>query len=160
MCIRDRIEGEIYLNLYFADEGAEPETANLFVFGNMSSIDVPAGETASLTSTCAFDEDTNLFSVTPHMHAMGSGFSFTRESTGEVLLETEGWSNPETLYMEPSLSVAAGEEFTFTCQWTNTTDEDVGFGQTASDEMCFVFGYNWPSDDLYWRSEYNGCTVQ
>ncbi len=156
----DPIDGEVYLNLYFSDDGAEIKPANLFVFGNMSSIDLPPGETTSLTSTCAFDEDTNLFSVTPHMHALGSGFSFTRDATDEVLLQTEGWSNPETLYLDPTISVSAGETFSFTCQWTNITDEEVGFGQTSADEMCFVFGYHWPATDMYWRSEYNGCTVQ
>lgn len=154
------IEGEVYLNLYFADEGDQIEPANLFVFGNMSSIHLPPGETTSLTSTCAFDEDTNIFSVTPHMHALGSGFSFTRDATDEVLLQTEGWSNPETLYLDPTISVSAGETFTFSCEWTNMTDEEVGFGATSADEMCFAFGYHWPATEMYWRSEYNGCTVE
>jgi hypothetical protein len=159
----DPIDGEIYLNLHFADPEAEIASAQVFVFGNMGGVDIPPHGTQRLTTTCAFPDDVALVSATPHMHALGTRFEIRRhdgEAPAEMLLETTDWHDPETKIFDPPLLLSAGEGLTFTCEWRNDLDHPVGFGQTAEDEMCFVFGYFYPGDEQILQLEINGCTTE
>ena len=161
------IQAEVFLNVEFRaeDELEDLEYAGFYAFGAIQSISIPAGGTQRVTTTCPFEDDVNLFSVTPHLHQLGTGFE-VRVHDGvdvvgeEPLLEADGWYNAETTYLDPALPLSAGEGLTFTCEWTNTTDSYVDFGQTSEDEMCFVFGFAWPLTGYYFAADYNGaCTT-
>jgi len=156
------ITGEIYLNLDFAPAGAQLQPAKVYVFGNMGGIDIPAHGTESLTTTCTFPNDTHVVSVTPHMHQLGVGFKIMRydgTQPTDTLYQTDTWDDPKTEIFDPVLDMKAGEGLTFTCDWDNTTDKAVGFGQTSKDEMCFVFGYYYPADQKLLRLDITGgCT--
>lgn len=156
------ILGEIYLNLYYAEEAEEIEPARFYAFGNMGSIDIPAGGTQRLTSTCNFPGEMNLFSITPHMHRLGTGFevSFNDGGTvGDPLLSQLNWDSPSSAYLDPPMPVSPEDGLTFTCEWTNPTDSDVGFGPSYNDEMCFVFGFVYPAPGPVWAFDYNGGCV-
>jgi len=157
---------EAYLNVEFAPEEdlEDLEYAGFYAFGAIQGIAIPAGATQRLTASCPFPSDVNLFSVTPHMHQLGTGFEVSVHDgaggVGDPILTSDGWSNAETAYLEPALSVAAGAGLTFTCEWTNSTDRYIDFGQTAEDEMCFVFGFAWPLPGYYFAADYDGtCTI-
>ena len=158
------IEAEIYMNLYFADPGAQVETAQVYVFGNIGGIDIPAQGQQTLTTTCTFESDVNVVTLTPHMHALGTGFTVKRydgTAASDLLYETNTWDNPATQLFDPPLAMTAGQGLTFTCEWTNDTDRNVKFGQTADDEMCFVFGYVYPAPDPILRLDLNeGCVTE
>ncbi len=158
------IEAEIYMNLYFADPAEQVETAQVYVFGNMGGIEIPAQGTQSLTTTCTFESEVNLVTVTPHMHALGRHFlvrAFDGSTAGELLYETKTWDNPSTRLFDPPRRMEAGEGLTFTCEWANDTDRTVRFGQTSEDEMCFVFGYVYPAAEPILRLDLNdGCVTE
>ncbi len=159
----DVLDAEVYLNLHFADEDetAGMETAGLYVMGNITDWTVPAGGTGEITFSCPFPEAVDVFSLTPHMHAMGTGFKATDLDSGEVLMESDDWNSPTSTYLEPVRHFEEGEGMTVTCEWANTTDQDAEFGGTSNDEMCFLFGYHWPAaSSMRFLSEYTGCTVQ
>lgn len=153
------LQAEVYLNLHFAQDPASTEKAGLYVMGNIGDVAIPAGSEASLTTTCPFPKDVDVFSLTPHMHAMGTGFHAERISTGEVLMETDTWDSPASAYFDPVQHFAAGDGMTLTCSWANPTEQDAFFGSTSADEMCFLFGYHWPADGFLFLSEYTGCSV-
>jgi hypothetical protein len=46
---------------------------------------------------------------------------------------------------QPPIAFTRSNGLSFQCDWTNTTDQLVSFGEGALDEMCFVFGYYYPS---------------
>jgi len=157
------LTGELWFNLEFLEEGATPEAARLYVMANITAIDVPAQGEQTLTTTCTFPADANVLSLTPHMHAHGRSFEADLVRGGDVtpLLSTTGWSNPETTWFDPGLTVSAGDGVRFTCAYTNDGDTAITFGPTADDEMCMLFGYHWPAEDLVWRADYDAsaCTL-
>jgi hypothetical protein len=154
----DAVQGEVYINLHFADDPEGMEEANLFAFSNVVNISIPAQSTHTLTTTCTFPADARLLTATPHMHQLGTGFTvnhYDGQQAGELLLDSPGWEAPETVWFDPPYEVSAGDGLTFSCAWTNYTDEDVHFGPTGDDEMCTVFGYYYPGDGLLWRADYD-----
>jgi hypothetical protein len=161
------IIAEAYLNVEFVAEEdlADIEYAGFYAFGAIQSIGIPAGGTQRVTTTCAFPDDVSLFSITPHLHKLGTGFEVSlhdgTEVVGEPLLQADGWFNAETSYLQPAAALSAGEGLTITCEWTNPTDQYVDFGQTTEDEMCFVFGFAWPLPGIgLFAFDYNdGCTI-
>ena len=58
------------------------------------------------------------------------------------------WSNPSWNMLTPDFSFDGQSGLTYQCDWTNTTDEMVGFGESALDEMCFIGGYYYPGTSL------------
>lgn len=162
----DPILAEAFLNVEFApeEELADLEYAGFYAFGAISNISIPAGGTQRLTATCPFPSDVNLFSITPHLHQLGTGFEVSLSDgegpIGDPLLTASGWYNAETQYLTPAAPLSAGEGLTFTCEWSNPTDRYVDFGQTTEDEMCFVFGFAWPLAGYYFAADYDGaCTI-
>ena len=55
------------------------------------------------------------------------------------------WNEPKTVYADPTFSVPSGGGFRFSCEWNNTTDRQVRFGESANQEMCFFWAYYYPS---------------
>lgn len=158
--VGEPLTSEAYLNLHYAEEPEGMEEAGLYVMGNMSDWTVPAGGTGEIRFTCPFDEDVEVFSLTPHQHQLATGFKVEDTQTGEVLMETGEWDAPSSTYFDPPLEFQEGEAMTVTCTWANPGDQDVQFGSSADDEMCFLFGYHWPTSGFRFLSEYTGCSVE
>jgi hypothetical protein len=59
------------------------------------------------------------------------------------------WSEPQTVIHDPPFSVPKGGGFRFTCEYNNTGDQKVGFGEATTDEMCFFWAYYYPSQGSY-----------
>ena len=56
------------------------------------------------------------------------------------------WDEPETTsYNGDPFSIPTDGGLDFECSWTNTTNARVGFGESATDEMCFFWAYYFPS---------------
>jgi len=49
--------------------------------------------------------------------------------------------------MNPELEkrIPTGGGFDFECSWHNTSGSQVGFGESANEEMCFFWAYYYPS---------------
>ena len=48
---------------------------------------------------------------------------------------------PETVRHDPPFQIPSGGAFDLTCDWNNTTGDNVGFGTSVDDEMCFFWAY-------------------
>jgi hypothetical protein len=95
---------------------------------------------------------THQVSITTHQHRLGTGIQVWESSasgqTGTQIANDMDWSNPSWALLSPQLDFDGTNGLTFQCAWTNTTDQTVGFGESALDEMCFVGGYYYPSHGL------------
>jgi hypothetical protein len=95
----------------------------------------------------------HVFAITGHEHHLGTGVEVSVTSSptdpGTVVYNHASpnfsWSDPSTDQQNPAFSVPAGGGFNFTCTWTNTTANSVGFGESACNEMCFFWAYYYPS---------------
>jgi hypothetical protein len=95
---------------------------------------------------------THLITVTTHQHRLGTGAAiWASAAPGDMsnqLTDDLDWSNPSWKPIAPQFDFDGTNGLTYQCDWTNTTDETVGFGESALDEMCFVGGYYYPSQGL------------
>jgi hypothetical protein len=55
------------------------------------------------------------------------------------------WQEPETTIADPPFQIPTGGGFNFTCEWNNPGTDSVGFGESATDEMCFFWAYYYPA---------------
>jgi hypothetical protein len=92
-----------------------------------------------------------FFAITGHEHQLGTdvrvAVSTGPNDPGTSVYDVPGWlwSEPATVQHAPPFTVPANGGFTFSCDWTNTTNNTVSFGESANDEMCFFWAYYYPS---------------
>jgi hypothetical protein len=92
-----------------------------------------------------------IFAITGHEHQWGTGVTVATTTgasgpdTTVYDVDNFNWAEPETVRHDPPFTVPAGGGFRFTCNYRNDSDNAVGFGESANDEMCFFWAYYYPS---------------
>ena len=95
--------------------------------------------------------DVKFFAITGHEHSTGTGVTVQTatdaQSTVDDIYDVPGWlwSEPKTVQLDPPMTLPKDGGFQFTCKWNNTTDNKIGFGESALDEMCFFWAYYYPN---------------
>lgn len=114
-----------------------------------TDFEVPPGETLAIEVTCAFDDDVYLLSLLGHLHEWGKSYSVDynkADGSVERVYEIPEWdleyrdAPPINVYEPGEFQVKAKESFTTVCEWSNTTDEPLGFPV----EMCATVGFAYP----------------
>jgi len=125
-----------------------------FAFWGTLNIDIPPNASANTGQLFqAGVPGTHLISITTHQHRLGTGIEVWEskapsDATGKVIANDTDWANPSWTALDPQYDFDGTSGLTFQCNWTNTTDQTVQFGESALDEMCFVGGYYWPGTFL------------
>jgi len=131
---------------------AAPDTIEHYangLYGSNTDLEIPPGQTASFTKKCLVDVQMNVFVMGSHFHQLGTFFEVYRlDAAGqrvELVYENDDWESPELeFWTETPLVLLPGEGFEYTCHFENTTDQTVGFGPSASDEMCTLAALYYP----------------
>jgi len=95
--------------------------------------------------------DVNFFGITGHTHRFGTNVEvMTTDSeagAGNMVYSVDDWrwDEPDTVRHDPAFNIPAGGGFRFQCDYQNTSDANVGFGESANEEMCFFWAYYYPS---------------
>jgi hypothetical protein len=95
--------------------------------------------------------DANFFAITGHEHQFGTkvtvATSMNQDDPGTSVYDVPNWqwNEPATQMHDPTFKVPDGGGFRFSCEWNNTSDKQVGFGESAEAEMCFFWAYYYPS---------------
>lgn len=135
-------------------EGSFTDEADFLFVGN-PDISIPAMSQMTLGPTyikMPSDLDgINVFALTGHTHQWGLDVNIAT-TTGAGGADTMVydptpflWDEPETVYHDPGFKIPSGGGFRFSCSWDNGSDQSVGFGEGANDEMCFFWAYYYPS---------------
>jgi hypothetical protein len=121
------------------------------------SIRIPANSTGTATGTCTplrnglgLNDAIHVLYSWPHMHRLGRHLTtVVNHSMGpqEVLYDGDFSFDYQVLHDTPLL-LQAGDTLTTRCTYQNTTNNDVRFGQSTTEEMCFDFVYAWPAHAL------------
>jgi len=124
-----------------------------FLFYGTVAIFIPSGK--SLTTPWNYysvPSGLQVFAMTGHTHQLGTNVEVdfaTSADAGTSVYPPEGksfrWSEAPVAYFDPPIAFTADQGFRFRCSWTNTTDQAVGFGESATEEMCFFWAYYYPS---------------
>jgi hypothetical protein len=121
-----------------------------FLFYGTGAINIPPN--ASFSTGPLFQAgpaNTKFFLAMTHQHRLGTGVqlwaSAQKGDQANQLLDDTDWSNPSWKTLTPMFSFDGTSGLTYQCDWTNTTNSTVTFGESALQEMCFVGGYYYPS---------------
>jgi hypothetical protein len=97
----------------------------------------------------------NFFALTGHEHKMGTDVTISTATSATDPAPTSVydvtnwlWSEPATVYQDPTFQVASGGGFKYQCNWFNSNaagTSDIQFGESANDEMCFFWAYYYPN---------------
>jgi hypothetical protein len=143
------------VDFYAADPSTIDHEANILFIGS-PDIDIAPGETKTLhqffqTPSYIDFSQSKIFAITGHTHKMGTDVK-VRVAPSKMGPMTNvyspvpfSWSEPETTNHAPPFSVPKTGGFDFECTYTNTTNQQIGFGESANDEMCFFWAYYYPS---------------
>ncbi len=127
------------------------KNADTILAGTMNVVgigwEIPARAPLTFTTECTYDEDVQYLMALGHMHEWGTHVSIdvTRgDGSVEKIIDQE-WTEdaatgdaPAEYYpVDSPLEIFAGDTVRLTCNWNNTTDEDIAFPR----EMCIFFGY-------------------
>ncbi len=94
----------------------------------------------------------NFFAITGHTHRYGTDMTVATSpsaATGSdtMVYDVPGWAwdEPATIAHDPPFKIPDGGGFRFSCEYKNTSNKTIGFGESANQEMCFFWAYYYPS---------------
>jgi hypothetical protein len=136
--------------------------ADVVAFGTQKITIPPGSDTVADCSVSVQDQfpynlfkDVHIIAAMPHMHKLGVTMSTTLHSgspTGPAsdLGTITSWSFSTQAWVEikgpdgKGIVPKAGDTIETRCEWKNTTDAEVRYGQNTSDEMCYSFTTYYP----------------
>jgi hypothetical protein len=148
----DPLAAHAKLTLHTVEVGTVPQEAGSIMFSDVN-INVPAGAKGRSTLTCPITSDIHPALLWSHMHKQGSNFvantddSVAAAAVGGVLYAENDWSEPQprAYPFDPPVTLHAGTNITFSCDFTNPNSYTLTFGQSAEmNEMCILHGMYWP----------------
>ena len=146
------VHAEATLELDLVDPaGAALEEAGTFAWGTADIALAPGqSDSASAFFPSPDGEPLDVLAVATHQHRLGTRATVEAATSLDddapvPVYESRTWSEPPVLILDAPVHVDDAAGLRLTCEWRNTTDEWVGFGERARDEMCFAFGWYTPS---------------
>lgn len=142
-----------HADVYFDGIAAEDVVAeaNMLFYGN-PDLDIPEGEYSTPWRYLSVLPDTKVFALTGHTHAYGTNVEIAMSSgvddPGMSIYPGDGefvWDEPPVTTFDPALAFGPDQGFRYRCTWDNTSGERLGFGESARQEMCFLWAYYYPS---------------
>jgi len=140
------VGGKFTLHVTGASEIPHPTQA---LSCQTTDISLPAQTTTDVTATCLAPYDLDVVTMSSHAHQDLVTFE-TRMYDGTqtqptVLYTSSQWESPAVEQLTMPLHLKAGQGLTFTCHFDNQTGATIGFGLTATSEMCAVMAdYAYP----------------
>jgi len=123
-----------------------------FLFAGTPNVSLAPNQSSTVHQFIGMPSDLygkNFFGFTGHVHHLGTnvrvGMGSSAQSNVPVYdVPNFSWSEPPTEYHDPPAVLGQGDGFDLTCDYNNTTSNQVGFGESANDEMCFFWAYYYP----------------
>lgn len=107
-------------------------------------VNLPPKQISSLRSDCTVPSTVKLIAGLPHMHTLGKSMRVevgSSESTLKEVFKRDPFSFHNQKIDPLNLEIPAGSLTRVTCEWNNTTDQTVKYGESTRDEMCYFIGF-------------------
>jgi hypothetical protein len=129
------------------------QVADFMAFGTFN-INIPPNSSMSTGPVFqAAEAGLHMNLITTHEHRLGTRAQVWASSkAGDLstkIADDKDWASPAWTKLSPQVDFDGTNGLTFQCDWTNTTDKTITFGESALDEMCIVAGYYYPSKGVY-----------
>lgn len=138
------------LNLDYAADATQVMPAGIFAFGSMN-INLEPGQTQQVVSSCSLPKALNVFAVQPHMHTLGTKLTFelgADQPSAQMVYSRDPWSFGAQPIDVWNMPMTQGQFGRATCTFDNTTDHAVTYGESTSNEMCYLVLFYTPFDRL------------
>jgi hypothetical protein len=145
-------QGNVVFHTTPTDQAPSYQPAGFAFYGTFN-INIPPNSSYSTGPLFqAGAAGTTLVSIMTHEHRLGTDAQVWESAqSGDMsnqIVNDRDWSNPTWKQLDPQFVFDGTNGLTFQCDWTNTTDQTITFGESALDEMCFVGGYFYPGSGL------------
>lgn len=135
------ITAEMAVNFHLADADEIEKESQQFGMVNLS-FEVPPMATATFEEECTFTQDVTVFALTRHTHRWGTDFSawfVGGDRDGDLAFTSDHYEKVSFPFESP-ITMKAGTGFRWECNYDNTEEHALVFGEKATDEMCILFG--------------------
>lgn len=140
-----------------ADADAKLQDGSVLLMGT-AKLNIPPHETWKTEPTFLKlpegMEDVQFYAITGHTHRFGTNVNVHSADADKKQMdelynpERFDWEAPEMKQLTPHARVPKDGGFLLQCEWNNTSDAAVMFGESATAEMCFFWGYYFPKKDV------------
>lgn len=163
--LRLRAGQQLLLNLHVFNVGTEPLTGTSgtairradpadvehvaeSLLAGPAGFSIPAGGETTVRGTCTMTHDTTLFAVQPHMHQTGVHMKGVALSSvaGEVMLHDGDFDfENQLVYSIDPVEMKQGDVVQVECTFDNRGDTPISFGESSTQEMCFLVLHRYPA---------------
>jgi hypothetical protein len=122
---------------------SDPTPVSPWAIGS-SEIDLAPRQPGQAQNVCTMSGPVDLVAVFPHMHMLGKQLKVEVGKSLDAMkpLYTRDPYDFDDQHMEKvHMSLAEGDMLRVTCNYLNTTDKKVAFGESSRDEMCFFVAF-------------------
>lgn len=143
----DRLTGYSAIEAVLMDEEDVVNEAEVVLAGE-EFFNIPARSmNHEINGRCTMGSDVNVFAVMPHMHQFGTFMHVTAERDGELTtLHEDLYSFDDQRYTTfDALPMGTGDRINVLCRYDNPTADDVGYGDSSLQEMCYAAVYRYPA---------------
>jgi hypothetical protein len=146
------IAAHVVLTLHTVELATITQQAGSIIFSNLNIL-IPAHSKWRVTMSCKLPQDIHPAELWSHMHKQAVSFIATSDDAtagtalGNSLYTELDWSEPQPrIYPgDPPITLHAGTNITFTCDYENNTNKLISYGESAqTNEMCIFHGIYWP----------------
>ncbi len=112
------------------------------------NLTIPAEQVSTSVGHCTMNGDVTLLSVAPHMHQMGTHMKVVIEDpNGDIVIHDNAYDffEQKIFTLDTPLELAQGTKVRVECTYNNNTQNDVGFGDSSGEEMCFAGLLRYPA---------------
>jgi hypothetical protein len=143
--------------IYPAEPGANLQDSTVLLIGTTNFSLAPQTTTSTGPRYIAMPSDldgVNYFAITGHTHRLGTAVKVSSASsataTPTVLYAPPNynWDSPSLDQLNPAVQVPSGGGFVLQCDWNNTTNSTITWGESALNEMCFFWAYYYPRKSI------------
>ena len=135
---------EVRINLWTRPR-AEVTTEGDLLFLYNPFIKVPSNGAGRARWRCPVAHDITIANLQSHMHRRGVSYQ-AQLVDGPVIYQSTSWQQVPVARFDGGLTVPAGSQLDYWCDYANTENRDVYQGARSTDEMCMLIGSYYPAD--------------
>lgn len=121
----------------------DPAAINIYVVGTFDVL-VPPLQKSTVESTCKVSDEVNFIAAFPHMHRLGAALTFQAgpsEDRMNTVYERAPYSFDDQRLDKWNVKLSPGDTTHIACSYENTSDKAITFGESTTNEMCFLIGF-------------------
>jgi hypothetical protein len=120
-----------------------PRPVNSYIFGT-AAVKLPPKQVSKVVGTCRVREAIKLIAAFPHMHMLGTKMTFEvgqSEATMKEVFKRDPFTFDNQSIERLMFDLKPGDITRVTCTYNNTLSQEVKYGESTLNEMCYLIGF-------------------